>query len=209
MKTSHSEDTAGSAANQLRDAQLVAQLLSGNSAAWNELIEQYGRLIRGRVSDVARSFGYLDEAAIDDATADLFTALFANDLAALRAFAGRSSLSTYLAVIATRVATRVFARRRAMERLQVPDQRFLDQLVALGDQMEPGHRMQRAEQRQQLLQMIEALPSRQRDVVKMYHIDGLSYAEISAALEIPLGSVGVTLMRGEASLKKQLNPLQT
>lgn len=209
MKASPSDNTHDSTADQLRDAQLVQRLLSAEAAAWDELIDRYGRLIRGRVSDVAHSFTYVDDSTIDDATADVFSALLANDLAALRAFAGRSSLGTYLAVIATRVATRLFARRRAQERLQSSDQRMLDQLVSLGDQSDPAISLQRAEQREQLLQLIATLPPKQRDVLKMYHIDGLSYAEISLALNIPLGSVGVTLMRAEARLRQSLNPLQT
>ena len=70
---------------------------------------------------MARSFGFSSDCiAIDDATADVFSSLVANDIATLRAYAGRSSLVTYLAVIATRCATRNFARKRYQAReLQV------------------------------------------------------------------------------------------
>ena len=82
------------------DRLLVERLVYGDAKAWSSFVEIYGRLVRARVADVASSFGRSsDESAIDDATAEVFAALLGNNAAALRAFAGRSSLRTYVAVI--------------------------------------------------------------------------------------------------------------
>ncbi|MEL6107577.1 MAG: hypothetical protein AAFU85_16170, partial [Planctomycetota bacterium] len=74
-------------------------------------MDRYAGLVRCRVRDVAQAFGRSsDWSIIDDVTSEVFASLVARDAAALRAFRGQSSLSTYLAVIASRVARRVIAR---------------------------------------------------------------------------------------------------
>ena len=79
------------------DRLLVERLVRGDSNAWQKFVHTHGRLVRSRVADVASTFGRSeDDSAIDDATAEVFAALLGNDAAALRAFAGRSSLGTYL-----------------------------------------------------------------------------------------------------------------
>lgn len=152
------------------------------------------------MADVATAFGRAsDDDAIDDATADVFAAILANDAAALRAFAGRSSLVTYLAVIATRCATRGFVRKR----LDVPgndcDESF--DPASTGDD-EPVRRIIRREQQQRLLNTLAELPAKQQHVVRLFHLEGRSYTEISKQLQMPIGSVGVTLRRAEEQLRK-------
>lgn len=187
----------------LPEAELVVRLVSGDALAWNQFIQSFGRLIRSRVADVARSFGVSDESAIDDGTADLFAALVANDCAAMRAFAGRSTLATYLSVIATRVATRKFVRQRSRTRLQSGDDQALDQLVSTRV-ADPSDAAAQAELREQILQVMAELPLKQREVLRLFHLEGLSYASISETLDMPLGSVGVTLLRAEAKLRERL-----
>ncbi len=186
------------------ERQLVDRLLTRDPIAWQCFVSEYGRIIRSRVADVARSFGFAtDGSAIDDATADIFGSIVANDVAALRAFAGRSSLKTYLAVISTRCATRTFARKRLLIRTQSTSD--VSQIHGRSEQ-DPGHRVALAEERERIRDLMEALPFKQREVVRLFHFEGESYAAISHALNIPIGSVGVTLQRAEAKLRSQLEP---
>lgn len=48
---------------------------------------------------------------------------------------------------------------------------------------------------------MSALPAGQREVVALFHIEGLSYREISEILEIPQGTVMTWLHRGRNALK--------
>lgn len=167
-------------------------------------VTNYGRLIRARVADVARSFGFsTDASAIDDATAEVFGSLLANDIAALRAFAGRSSLTTYLAVIATRCATRNFARMRHIANRRAKVQAAE---VAAPHGADPSGRLLQSEIRERIHALMAELPEKQREIIRMFHFDGQSYATISQVLGMPIGSVGVTLRRAEAKLREQLEP---
>lgn len=188
------------------DRCLVDRLLKRDAAAWRTFLDNYGRLVRARVADVARSFGCnSDSSAIDEATADVFSSLVANDVATLRAYAGRSSLVTYLAVIATRCATRNFARKRYQTRNQ---SRFQAAEALPSEGTDPAGRMLQAETRERVHALLNELPKKQRDVVRLFHLEGQSYAAISDMLGMPIGSVGVTLRRAEAKLREHFEPPQ-
>jgi RNA polymerase sigma-70 factor (ECF subfamily) len=183
------------------DRLLVDRLVRGDATAWRDFVETHGRLVRARVADVASAFGRTnDESAIDDATAEVFAALLGNDAAALRAFAGRSSLGTYVAVIATRSATRGFARRQMM----APPAQDLELARAACDQTmaDPVHELIEVEQQKKLRLLLQRLSPKQRDVITLFHLQGKSYVQISRQLDMPIGSIGPTLRRAEARLRQ-------
>lgn len=68
-----------------------------------------------------------------------------------------------------------------------PEQDFLDRLL-----------------REDLVRAIEALPDPFRVVVVMADLQGLSYGEIAASLEVPVGTVRSRLARGRGLLQKSL-----
>ena len=184
------------------DRRLATQLIAGEGSAWQTFIVQYGRLIRARAADVAASFGRShDESAIDDSTAEVFAALLHNNAAALKAYAGRSSLATYVAVIATRSATRQFAARRSRaESTDFPD--------AAPESRQSEADPERHIEKQELLALVRdklhLLSEKQRRIVELYHLEDQSYLQVSEAMGIPIGSVGVTLKRAEAKLRELL-----
>ncbi len=187
------------------DTELVAALLGGNSATWEEFVDSYGRIIRSRVADVAGAFQLAgDHSAIDDATADVFAALLADDAAALRAFASRSSLVTYIAVIATRCATRGFARRRP--RTASDKQLELRTAASQSRWADPASQLISSEQRAELFRLLDELPEKQQHVVRLFYLEGRGYSEISELLDMPIGSVGVTLQRAQQKLRQRLEP---
>lgn len=197
-------DTHVTEAKYASDLLFVHQLLLGNGAAWRRFIEEFGPLIRGRVADVARSFGRgTDESAIDDAAAEVVAALLKNDSAALRAFAGKSAFSTYLAVISTRCATRGYAAQR--QATNQDSQQFESAPTQSGTQ-DPSAPVIAAEQTARVQSVVERLPIKQRKVVTLFHLQGHSYLEISERLNMPMGSVGVTLRRAEAKIRELLEP---
>ena len=187
-----------------QERQLIDGMLVGDESAWQSFIQQYGALIRWRVADVAGSYDRAnDSSTIDDVTAEVVATLLAADGSALRAFQQRSSFSTYLAVIATRVATRVLAR------LSRHDGRFQndEMLEHASSSMnsDQSNRIIDDEQRQLLLRLVDRLPPRQRMIVEMHYKDGHTYTQISERLGIPIGSIGVTLRRAEARLRSWID----
>jgi RNA polymerase sigma-70 factor, ECF subfamily len=180
------------------DLKLVDQLVSGCDLAWGEFVSGYAGLVRSRVAKIAAACGLgADNALLDDLVAEVFSALLQNDCSALRAFSGRSSLATYLAVIATRVAIRKSVRLAPPPspgaNYEPEDQQATPVQAALS-----------AEQHEYVRQLILELPDKQRSMVQLFYLEGFSYEQISARLGVPMGSVGPTLKRAEAKLKSRL-----
>ncbi|MCA9135932.1 MAG: sigma-70 family RNA polymerase sigma factor [Planctomycetales bacterium] len=185
------------------ETELIDGLLGGSSRAWEVLIDRYGGLVRSRVIDVACLFGRKgDWSTIDDVTAEVFASLLARDAAALRCFRGQSSLATYLAVIATRVARRMVA-KIVRETLVQPES--LDDLDARTHQTGPESMLIGREERERLLVMVDRLPKRQRELVVAFYREEQTYAEISHRFDIPIGSIGTTLRRAEERLRQWID----
>jgi RNA polymerase sigma factor (sigma-70 family) len=62
---------------------------------------------------------------------------------------------------------------------------------------------------QQIAGVLADLPARQRDVLLLYAIGELSYAEIATVLDIPVGTVQSALHRARTKLRHALNPAST
>ena len=60
------------------------------------------------------------------------------------------------------------------------------------------------DERRRVRQALARLPHRQAVALVLRH-SGLSYAEVAAALDLSPGSVGTTVRRAEATLRKELN----
>jgi RNA polymerase sigma-70 factor (ECF subfamily) len=184
------------------DLLYVERLIARDSVAWREFVRVQGCVIRARVADVANSFGFAcDSASIDDATAEVFAALVEKDWAVLRAFSGRSSLRTYLSVIAVRCATRQFARRRHLQRRLVSVE-----LVDVSQSTQQSEEMNCTdiEEHARVVSLLDELPAKQRDVIRLFYLEKQSYLQISERLNMPVGSIGVTIKRAEERLKRMM-----
>jgi RNA polymerase sigma-70 factor (ECF subfamily) len=64
----------------------------------------------------------------------------------------------------------------------------------------------RIENAEEVAIMLDGLAEREATIVRKYHLDGLSYAQISAEMGLPENSIGPTLSRARGQLKRsQLN----
>ena len=72
------------------------------------------------------------------------------------------------------------------------------------DAMDPEKHLVRDEDRQAVRRAVEELPLELREVVVLRELEGLSYKEIAAIAEIPLGTVMSRLARARERLHQQL-----
>jgi RNA polymerase sigma-70 factor (ECF subfamily) len=130
----------------------------------------------------------------EDLIAEVFLTVVDKDFAVLRHFRRQSSLATYLTVISRRVVVRKLIDQRS----STP----LDQLVAeaADDDEEFEERISNREEVERLLGDLE---SSEASVVRMYHLEGKSYQEISRTVGLPVNSVGPMLSRARAKLRRR------
>jgi len=175
------------------DRELVEQCLAKQPESWDRFVHRFLGLVVHVVSHTsqARSIQLSSEDR-EDLCAEVFLAILKDDYAVLRSFRGESSLATYLTVIARRVVVRRLVKRTNSVPLRGDE---VDR--AAGPDME-----RRISNQDQLRQLLDGLDDREAEVVRMYHLDGQSYQEISSRVGIPVNSIGPTLSRARAKLRQ-------
>ena len=142
---------------------------------------------------------------------DVLQSCYANALAAIGSFEGRSSLTTWLTRIAINEA---LARKRVQERrrkhleaegVQVLET-YREQLAKGSHAPSPEAEAAREQLRSILEGAISDLPENFRTVFVLHEIEGVSVEEAAQALEIPTGTVKTRLMRARRKLQQALAP---
>ena len=115
-------------------------------------------------------------------------------MAVLRHFRGQSSLATYLTVIARRVIVRKLVEGRSA----LP----LSEMVHQAASDDPDAE-QRISDQEELQRLLGELRGSEAAVVRMYHLEGKSYQEISRVVGMPENSVGPMLSRARTKLRRR------
>lgn len=133
----------------------------------------------------------LSNADREDLIAEVFLAIIENDHAVLRNFRGQSSLATYLTVVSQRVVIRKLVEALSSE---TPVEHLPEGAADAGAE-------QRIADREEVQALLERLDGQDAQVVRMYHLEGKSYRDISSATGIPENSVGPLLSRARTKLR--------
>lgn len=166
----------------------VRELLVGGRQAWDRFARDYRLVVLKAVHTAARRFR-ASEADVEDAASQVFIELFQDDGRALRAYRGESALTTWLTVVAYRIATREFVRQVRTREVEAAKP------VASAPERDA-----------EVLEYLERLPETDRRALVMFHVDDRSYKEISDQLGIPLNQVGMVLLRAREKLARVLKP---
>jgi RNA polymerase sigma-70 factor (ECF subfamily) len=181
------------------DRDLLRRCLNHQPGAWNDFVDRFLGLIYHVIHHTAhlRSTPLKPEDTEDHAQ-EVLLQIVANDYAVLRQFRGNSSLATYLTVIARRICVHEMARKSAAREVQPGGgQADLDQVES-----EDAGRAQGLESLEEVERLLNKLPSREREVVRLHYVEGRTYEEISTELSIPVNSIGPILSRARKKLRK-------
>jgi len=184
------------------DRALLQRCLTHQPGAWNDFVDRYLGLIYHVVHHTAhlRSMPLRPE-DVEDLAAEVLLQIVSNDYAVLRQFRGHSSLASYLTVIARRICVHELARRAAAREVQP---RGDGRELAAGEPEEPPKAELGLESLEEVQKLLRKLPSRERQVVRLYYLEGRSYEEISTELNIPVNSIGPVLSRARKKLRKDV-----
>jgi len=191
------------------DRDLLQRCLNGEAGSWRNFVDRFIGLFVHVIQHTAdtRSVKITRE-DIDDLCAEIFVNLCANDMRILREFRNKSSLATYLSVIARRIVVREVARRRMAEAFghSHAHQASLDQAQANSKPQQPRD-LQRIEDAEEIQQLLQGLPPQDAEVVRLFHLEGCSYREIADRLTIPENSIGPTLTRARDRMRARQVPV--
>ena len=176
------------------DRTLLQRCLTRKPRAWEDFVDRYLGLVAHVVSHTARARSIaISNEDSEDLVAEVFLAIVKDDFALLRRFRGESSLATYLTVVARRLVVRELLKRKTASSLDDAAKQVAD------NNHSPEERITNQEEVQRLIDHLE--PS-EAEIVRMYHLDGKSYQEISAALGMSENSVGPALSRAREKMRQ-------
>lgn len=177
------------------DRNLLTRCLDRKPRAWEDFVDRFLGLVIHVVNHTAQSRSIrLTPQDCEDLTAEVFLAIVNNDLSVLRRFRGESSLATYLTVIARRVVVRELLQRKSPARLNEAVDHSADD-----HSLDSERRISNQEEIERLL---DGLNGPEAKVVRMYHLEGKSYSEISDDTGMAENSIGPTLSRARAKMRR-------
>lgn len=199
------EDTLANAQRDLRgfslalseiDRDLLHRCLEHQPNSWEDFVDRFLGLVVHVVNHSAQARSIrLSPEDREDLCADVLLTILNDDYAALRNFRGESSLATYLTVVARRVVIRRLLKfdhaTSLADPMNVPANGGMDSTVE-----------KRINDRDEIQRLLNGLDDREAEVVRMYHLEGRSYEEISSHVGMPAGTIGPTLSRARAKMRR-------
>jgi RNA polymerase sigma-70 factor (ECF subfamily) len=183
------------------DHSLVEACRAGRTEAFSLLVQRYqGRLY----PTIARLVGSADDA--EDILQDAFVRAFEK----LDQFQGESSFYTWIYRIAVNLALSGHRRRRVRSAARLGHHRAGAGGAHPTDESaesDPSAPLERAERERMVRAALDDLKPEHRAVVILKEFDGRRYEEISAILDIPVGTVRSRLHRARSELHDRLRAL--
>ena len=186
--------------NILQDNELIARIKNGDDSGFNELVAKYAN----KAYQIA--YGLLsNKPDAEEVVQDAFMKVYKN----LDKFRGDSSFTTWFYRIVTNLSRNKYhwnRRRGADINVSVSSNLWSNSEevkdIELPDtKLEPDVLIQRKETESTLIDSINRLPEKLKEVILLRHIEELSYQQIADVLNCELGTVKSRLARAREALK--------
>lgn len=180
-------DASGSNADRRAELDLARRARRGDAAAFDQLVLRFQRPVLRFCWRLLRS------PDAEDLAQDTFVRAFVH----FERFDPERPVLPWLIAIARRLCLDVLRRRKVTAGLEA---------LPVSDQPVPSAEREASarEQLGRLEHALDALAEGPREAVILFHIEEMSYRDIAAALEVPVGTVMTWLHRGRAQLKAAL-----
>lgn len=186
------------------DQALVRRLIAGEAHAWDGFVRGHVDLLYAAVGSVLRRAGHAAaDTEVEDAVQAVFTKLWAEDRRRLKSFRGRAKLSTWLVAVARREALDRLRRKRVQDRVvaHVRDQARLAPTHRNGDTQTPAKASAARDGAERLGAALRDMPGRDRLLLQLVEVDGLTYAQTAELLDLRENSIGPLLQRARRRLR--------
>jgi RNA polymerase sigma-70 factor (ECF subfamily) len=186
------------------DAMLVERAVSGDQKAFELLVIKYQRRIQRLIGRMVRDV---------DLVEDIAQETFIRAYRALAQFRGEAQFYTWLYRIAVNTA------KKALMELKrdptVSENSFKssddDETSPLENELTSSETPEAVLAGKDIAQMVnaamEALPEELRQAITLREIEGLSYEEISEAMNCPIGTVRSRIFRAREAISARIKPL--
>jgi RNA polymerase sigma factor (sigma-70 family) len=175
----------------MNERTIVRDCLGRVPGSWDRFIGAFEPVVRAAVGRVLGR-GPSEPTDMDDLVQEVFLSLLQEDCRLLREFQWRSSLRTWLSVVAASKAVDLLRRRRPLARLsEAPAP------APVPEGADPD-RVRRT---------LECMGARDRLLLELVHRRGQSYRQVAGLLGVRENSVGPALSRAEQRFKECLSQM--
>ena len=169
---------------------LLAEVATGDSKAFEELTKKYGNLIWS----IARRY-LSNQAEAEDAVQEIFLALWQS---ASRFDANKGSEITFIATIARRRLIDGLRKNNKHKILQSIDDSITDDVFKQKSNLEKNAELSLA------IGIIESLDKKDQELLSLSIYQGYSHVEIAKLLNLPLGTVKTKIRRNLMKIREKI-----
>lgn len=186
---------------QITDQELVEKVQRGDKNAFNLLVTRYQHKVMHLVARYVKNSGDV---------ADVTQEAFIKAYRALPSFRGDSAFYTWLYRIAVNTAKNYLVsqgRKPPGSDIDAQEADYYDGGEALHDNSTPERSLLSNEIEATLFKVVEKLPDDLRMAITLREMEGLSYEEIAAVMDCPVGTVRSRIFRAREAIDKVVQPL--
>ena len=181
-----------------RDADQVQKVLAGDQAAYEPLVEAYqGRIfafVAGRIRDFS-------------ATEDIVQNAFVEAYMHLKSLKSPEKFAGWLRGIALNLSNKWLQQKRPIVSLDDTSQDVTPEVSEFPLPDLPDEVLEKSQTKEAVLTAVNALPDIYRESVLLHYMEGMTYPEIAAFLDIPESTVTGRLQVARNRLRDELMPL--
>ena len=191
----------GLMADNITDKEIIERVKNGDKKAYDLLVLKYQQRVINLISRFVKNHA--------DAL-DVSQEAFIKAYRALPNFRGESAFYTWLYRIAVNTAKNhliVQSRKITKSDYDVTEIEQIEGNMTLIEQTTPENLLIKDELQDIVLNTIENLPEDLKSAIMLREIEGLSYEEIAAVMECPVGTVRSRIFRARETIDNKIKPL--
>jgi RNA polymerase sigma factor (sigma-70 family) len=183
-----------------KDKLLVNRIIKGDKSSFNDLVEGYKRLVAHIVYTNIKN-----QHDREDLCQEIFLKIYVN----LSTFKFKCKLSTWIGKIAYNSCLNYFNRKKILINDTMTNTSDFDEPVDSIEQVKsdgnsPYSLMHKKELCGIIEHKIQILPEKYQTIITLFHVDELSYREISEILNLSTDNIKVILYRARKMLKEKI-----
>lgn len=196
------EPASSPSASSKVDLTTVKRAIGGDQQAFKELFDKYQQPLYFHILKIVR-----DKEVIEDMQQEIFLKAFDN----IASYNPDYAFSTWLYRITTNHSIDYLRKKKLKtlsldEPIQTKDGAM--SIEVADEASRTDDKIIRDQRARVLNEALDSLPDKYREIIRMRHMDELSYHEISALLDLPLGTVKAHIFRARELLYKYLKDKQ-